>query len=120
MLNHDLEISLNLAVSEATRWGHEFVTVEHVLYALLHNPSATKAVTACHGSLDLIRKDLESFFTEEITNQILKPGELPQPSIGFQRIIQRAINHARSAGKNEINGTHLLVSIFSEKDSFAV
>jgi ATP-dependent Clp protease ATP-binding subunit ClpA len=120
MLSPDLEISLNLAVSEATRRGHPYVTVEHILYALLHNATAREAVEACGGSIDNVRRDLESFFEEHIDNNSLRSGQLPQPTIGFQRVIQRAAQHVQSAGKEKIQGANVLVAIFSEKDSFAV
>ncbi len=120
MLSHELEVSLNLAVSEATRRGHRYVTVEHVLYALLSDKSAAEAIESCGGSLDHIREDLESFFEEHFRDEKLEKGQLPQPTVGFQRIIQRAAQHVQSAGKEKIYGANILVAIFSEADSFAV
>ncbi|RYZ57081.1 MAG: ATP-dependent Clp protease ATP-binding subunit ClpA [Proteobacteria bacterium] len=120
MLSPDLEVSLNLAVSEATRRGHPYVTVEHILYALLHNATAREAIEACGGAIDSVRRALESFFEEHIDNHSLKSGQLPQPTIGFQRVIQRAAQHVQSSGKEKIQGANVLVAIFSEKDSFAV
>ncbi len=120
MLSPDLEISLNLAVSEATRRGHPFVTVEHILYALLHNSTARDAIEACGGVIENVRKDLENFFEEHIESNSLRQGQLPQPTIGFQRVIQRAAQHVQSSGKEKIQGANVLVAIFSEKDSFAV
>ncbi|MBC7660787.1 MAG: ATP-dependent Clp protease ATP-binding subunit ClpA [Chitinophagaceae bacterium] len=120
MLSPDLEVSLNLAVSEATRRGHPYVTVEHILYALLHNATAREAIEACGGAIESVRRALESFFEEHIDNHALKSGQLPQPTIGFQRVIQRAAQHVQSSGKEKIQGANVLVAIFSEKDSFAV
>lgn len=120
MLSQDLEVSLNLAVSEATRRGHQFITVEHILYALLHNTTAREAIEACGGSIDRVRDDLEKFFEEHIDGNTLKQGQLPQPTVGFQRVIQRAAQHVQSSGNEKIQGSNVLVSIFSEKDSFAV
>ncbi len=120
MINHDLEISLNLAVSEAARRGHEYVTIEHVLYALLQNESATRAVRACGGSVDKTRLEIEEFFQEHLLSGILKAGQMPQPTVGFQRVIQRAAQQVRASGKERIKGENILVSIFSERDSFAV
>ncbi|SMF32562.1 ATP-dependent Clp protease ATP-binding subunit ClpA [Pseudobacteriovorax antillogorgiicola] len=120
MLSQDLEVSLNLAVSEATRRGHQFITVEHILYALLHNATAREAIEACGGSIERVRDDLEKFFEEHIDGNALKQGQLPQPTIGFQRVIQRAAQHVQSSGKEKIQGSNVLVAIFSEKDSFAV
>jgi ATP-dependent Clp protease ATP-binding subunit ClpA len=120
MISHELEISLNLAVSEAARRGHEYVTVEHVLFALLQNDNAIKALRACGGSVDYTRQRLEEFFDEHIASGTLRPGQMPQPTIGFQRVIQRAAQHVRAAGKDKIKGENLLVALFSERDSFAV
>ena len=120
MLSPDLEVSLNLAVSEATRRGHKYVTVEHILYALLHNKTAREAIEACGGSIENVRGDLERFFEEHIDANNLKQGQLPQPTVGFQRVIQRAAQHVQSSGKDKIQGSNVLVAIFSEKDSFAV
>lgn len=120
MLSPDLEVSLNLAVSEATRRGHQFVTVEHILYALLHNTAAREAIEACGGDIEHVRQDLETFFSDHIDGGHLKTGQLPQPTVGFQRVIQRAAQHVQSSGKEKIQGSNVLVAIFSEKDSFAV
>jgi len=120
MISHELEVSLNLAVSEAARRGHEYVTVEHVLFALLQNDTAIKALRACGGSVDYTRQKLEEFFDEHIPAGTLRPGQMPQPTIGFQRVIQRAAQHVRAAGKDKIKGENLLVALFSERDSFAV
>jgi ATP-dependent Clp protease ATP-binding subunit ClpA len=120
MISPELEVSLNLAVSEAARRGHEYVTVEHVLYALLNNESAARAIRACGGSIDLTRRYLEEYFKENYPEDTLKPGQMPQPTLAFQRVIQRAAQHVRAAGKEKIRGDNLLVSIFSERESFAV
>jgi ATP-dependent Clp protease ATP-binding subunit ClpA len=120
MISPDLEVSLNLAVSEAARRGHEFVTIEHVLYALLHNETASRALRACGGSIDSARDDIEEFFKEHYPPDSLKNGQMPQPTLAFQRVIQRAAQHVRAAGKDKIKGENILVAIFSERDSFAV
>lgn len=120
MISHDLEVSLNLAVSESARRGHEYVTVEHILFALLQNESATRALRACGASVELTRSKLEDFFAEHIPGSMLKPGQMPQPTVGFQRVIQRAAQHVRSAGKERIKGENILVSMYSERDSYAV
>lgn len=120
MISHDLEISLNLAVSEAARRGHEYVTIEHILFALLQNDSAIKAIRACGGSIEVTRGKLEDFFSEHIPSGVLRSGQMPQPTVGFQRVIQRAAQHVRSAGKDRIRGENILISMFSERDSFAV
>ena len=120
MISHDLEISLNLAVSEAARRGHEYVTIEHILFALLQNESAIKAMRACGGSVEVTRGKIEDFFSEHIPTGVLRAGQMPQPTVGFQRVIQRAAQHVRAAGKDRIRGENILISMFSERDSFAV
>jgi ATP-dependent Clp protease ATP-binding subunit ClpA len=120
MINHDLEVSLNLAVSESARRGHEYVTIEHILFALLQNESAIRALRACGASIEVTRSKLEDFFGEHFQSSVLKPGQMPQPTVGFQRVIQRAAQHVRSAGKERIKGENILISMFSERESFAV
>lgn len=120
MISPELEVSLNLAVSESARRGHQFVTVEHVLYALLYNDAAIRALRACGGSINQTRDDIEEYFREQFPKDSLKPGSIPQPTIAFQRVIQRAAQHMRAAGKEQIEGDNLLVAIFSERESFAV
>ena len=120
MISQDLEVSLNLAVSEAARRGHEYVTIEHILFALLQNDSAVKAIRACGGSVEVTRGKLEDFFSEHIPSGMLRAGQMPQPTVGFQRIIQRAAQHVRASGKERIKGENILISMFSERDSFAV
>ena len=120
IFSDDIEQVVNLAVSEAARRGHEYVTVEHVLFALLENRTASKAIRACGGSIDATRRQIEDYFTEHASGGTLPAGKLPQPTLGFQRVIQRAMQHVRAAGKEKIHGENILVSIFSERDSFAV
>ncbi len=120
MISPELEASLNLAVSESARRGHEYVTVEHVLLALLGNDSAARALKACGASLDETRRMLEEFFREHYPSPTLKPGQMPQPTLAFQRVIQRAAQHVRASGKEKIKGDNILVALFSERESFAV
>jgi ATP-dependent Clp protease ATP-binding subunit ClpA len=120
MISPELESSLNLAVSEAARRGHEYVTVEHVLLALLANESAMRALKASGASIDETRRQLEAFFKDHYPTPTLKAGQMPQPTLAFQRVIQRAAQHVRASGKEKIKGDNILVSIFSEKESFAV
>ena len=120
MLSHELESSLNAAISEARQRRHEYVTVEHLLAALLDNPSAAAVLRACGGDLEALRRSLDRFLETEVP---VLPPESPtdtQPTLGFQRVIQRAILHVQSAGKKEVDGANVLVAIFSEKDSHAV
>jgi ATP-dependent Clp protease ATP-binding subunit ClpA len=120
MLNKDLEISLNLAFRQAKESRHEFMTVEHLLLALLDNPSATEALQACGADLVKLRKNLLDFIAE--TTPMI-PAEVEdretQPTLGFQRVLQRAVFHVQSSGKSEVNGSNVLVAIFSEQESQA-
>lgn len=120
MLNKDLEISLNLAFRQAKESRHEFMTVEHLLLALLDNPSAIEALAACGADLAKLRKNLLDFISE--TTPMIPLGEderETQPTLGFQRVLQRAVFHVQSSGKNEVSGSNVLVAIFSEQESQA-
>ncbi|MBA6338325.1 MULTISPECIES: ATP-dependent Clp protease ATP-binding subunit ClpA [unclassified Colwellia] len=120
MLNKDLEISLNMAFRQAKDSRHEFMTVEHLLLALLDNPSSIEALKACAADMGKIRKELLDFIAE--TTPVIPEGEIEretQPTLGFQRVLQRAVFHVQSSGKSEVNGSNVLVAIFSEQESQA-
>ncbi|MGH1357635.1 MAG: ATP-dependent Clp protease ATP-binding subunit ClpA [Burkholderiaceae bacterium] len=122
MIAQELEVSLHMAFVEARQQRHEFITVEHLLLALLDNPSAAEVLRACAANVDELRKNLTGFIKE---NTPVVPGteEIDtQPTLGFQRVIQRAIMHVQSTsnGKKEVTGANVLVAIFGEKDSHAV
>ncbi|MCL2021959.1 MAG: ATP-dependent Clp protease ATP-binding subunit ClpA [Betaproteobacteria bacterium] len=120
MIAQELEVSLHLAFVEARQKRHEFITVEHLLLALLDNPTAATALRACGANLELLRHDISRFIAEHTP---IVPGQNDidtQPTLGFQRIIQRAILHVQSSGKKEVNGANVLVAIFGERDSHAV
>ncbi|GHF92589.1 ATP-dependent Clp protease ATP-binding subunit ClpA [Thalassotalea marina] len=120
MLNKDLEISLNMAFRQAKESRHEFMTVEHLLLALLDNPSSIEALKACGADMAKLKKELLDFITE--TTPVIPEGEEEretQPTLGFQRVLQRAVFHVQSSGKNEVNGSNVLVAIFSEQESQA-
>ncbi|MDR3300024.1 MAG: ATP-dependent Clp protease ATP-binding subunit ClpA [Candidatus Accumulibacter sp.] len=120
MIAQELEVSLHMAFVDARQKRHEFITVEHLLLALLDNPSAAETLRACGGNIEQLRKDTLRFI-EEHTPSILGKDDIDtQPTLGFQRVIQRAILHAQSSGKKEVNGANVLVAIFGEKDSHAV
>lgn len=120
MLNKELEISLNIAFRHAKDARHEFMTVEHLLLALLDNPSAIEALNACGADLNQLRGELNSFIAET-TPMIPENDEAreTQPTLGFQRVLQRAVFHVQSSGKNEVTGSNVLVAIFSEQESQA-
>src|SRR5215207_1429136 len=119
MIAQELEVSLHMAFMEARQKRHEFITVEHLLLALLDNPSASEVLRACADDIDELRKLLSDFVTEH--TPILAGDDVDtQPTLGFQRVIQRAILHVQSSGKKEVTGANVLVAIFGEKDSHAV
>jgi ATP-dependent Clp protease ATP-binding subunit ClpA len=122
MIAQELEVSLHMAFVEARQQRHEFITVEHLLMALLDNPSAAEVLRACAANSDDLRKSLLTFIKEN-TPTVGGSDEVDtQPTLGFQRVIQRAIMHVQStgSGKKEVTGANVLVAIFGEKDSHAV
>lgn len=121
MLNKDLELTLNTAFREARTRRHEFMTVEHLLLALLDNPSAGEALNACGVDISGLKTELLEFI-DETTPVIpdLEEERETQPTLGFQRVLQRAVFHVQSSGKNEVTGVNVLVAIFSEQESQAV
>ncbi len=120
MIAQELEVSLHMAFVEARQKRHEFITVEHLLLALLDNPSAAEVLRACAANIEELRKELSNFITEH-TPTVNGSEEIDtQPTLGFQRVIQRAILHVQSSGKKEVTGANVLVAIFGEKDSHAV
>jgi hypothetical protein len=122
MIAQELEVSLHMAFVEARQQRHEFITVEHLLMALLDNPSAAEVLRACAANIDDLRKSLATFIKEN-TPTVGGTEEVDtQPTLGFQRVIQRAIMHVQStgSGKKEVTGANVLVAIFGEKDSHAV
>jgi len=120
MLSKELEQSLNLAFREAREKRHEFMTVEHLLLALLDNSEAAEVLRACGADLDALRRDLSTFIEE--TTPLLLSGDSreTQPTLGFQRVLQRAVFHVQSSGNKEVTGANVLVAIFSEQESQAV
>lgn len=122
MIAQELEVSLHMAFVEARQQRHEFITVEHLLLALLDNPSAAEVLHACSANIDDLRKSLSNFIKDN-TPQVSGTDDVDtQPTLGFQRVIQRAIMHVQStgSGKKEVTGANVLVAIFGEKDSHAV
>ena len=120
MIAQELEVSLHMAFVEARQKRHEFITVEHLLLALLDNPSAAEVLRACAANVDELRRELTTFINEH-TPRVEGADEIDtQPTLGFQRVIQRAILHVQSSGKKEVTGANVLVAIFGEKESHAV
>ncbi|MDP0563551.1 MAG: ATP-dependent Clp protease ATP-binding subunit ClpA [Candidatus Endonucleobacter sp. (ex Gigantidas childressi)] len=121
MLNKDIELTLNSAFRDARGKRHEFMTVEHLLLALLDNESASRVLVACGVELDKLKKELFEFV--DSTTPLISVSEADretQPTLGFQRVLQRAVFHVQSSGKKEVTGANVLVAIFSEQESQAV
>lgn len=121
MLNKELENTLNEAFKEAKGKRHEYMTVEHLLLALLDNDSAAMVMKACGADLFKLRAELSNFVDE--TTPLIPSSENArdtQPTLGFQRVLQRAVFHVQSSGKKEVTGANVLVAIFSEQESQAV
>jgi len=121
MLSKELETTLNLAFKEARDKRHEFMTVEHLLLALLDNSAASNVLRSCGADVERLRQDLQTFVDE--TTPLIPQTEAhreTQPTLGFQRVLQRAVFHVQSAGKEEVTGANVLAAIFSEQESQAV
>ena len=120
MIAQELEVSLHMAFMEARQQRHELITVEHLLLAMLDNPTAAQVLRACGAVIETLRRELTDYIVEH-TPVVSGSNEVDtQPTLGFQRVIQRAILHVQSSGKKEVNGANILVAIYGEKDSHAV
>jgi len=119
MFSKELELSISQAYQEARENRHEFLTVEHMLLALLENASALSILNACGADCAALEKEIRKVLDDTVS--VIKEGDNrdTQPTIGFQRVLQRALYHVQSAGKEEVLGANVLVAIFSEKDSYA-
>ena len=120
MLDRELEFSLNLVFKDAREKRHEFVTVEHLLLALISNPSAATVLRACGADLDRIRLELEAWLDANTPRIPPRDGRETQPTLGFQRVLQRAVFHVQSSGRKEVSGANVLVALFGEQDSHAL
>ena len=120
MLSKELEYTLNVAFKEAREKRHEFMTVEHLLLVLLDNPTAATVLRACGADLQALRKDLEDYLTENFPELPEDDDRDTQPTLGFQRVLQRAVFHVQSSGGQEVTGANVLVAIFGERESHAV
>ncbi len=120
MINQKVEIALIMAIREAKKRHHEHVTVEHILYGLLHDDMTVQIINGCGGHADLLKQELESFFSQNLP--VLDEDSLTDPvqTIGFNRVLQRAIAHVQSCGKAEVDSGDVITAIFSEPESFAV
>jgi ATP-dependent Clp protease ATP-binding subunit ClpA len=120
MLSKELEFTLNTAFKEARERRYEFMTVEHLLLALLDNPTATSVLRACGADIEKLRRELEQFVEENTPLLDGDDARETQPTLGFQRVLQRAVFHVQSAGSKEVTGANVLVAIFGEQESHAV
>ena len=119
MLSKELEFTLNLAFKEAREKRHEFMTVEHLLLALLDNPTAAEVLKSCGADIDKLKQELSTFLGETTPLLPASDNRETQPTLGFQRVLQRAVFHVQSSGKKEVTGANVLVAIFSEQESQA-
>tara|TARA_Y100000590_G_scaffold154523_2_gene177612 strand:+ start:3521 stop:5779 length:2259 start_codon:yes stop_codon:yes gene_type:complete len=120
MIESELEKNLNEAFKYAHKKNHEFVTVEHLFLTLLKNNDALEVLTYCGANIDSLQGDLENHIKENTPILSEEEDKEIQPTLGFQRVLQRAVFHVQSSGKKEVNGANLLVAIFSEKESHSV
>jgi ATP-dependent Clp protease ATP-binding subunit ClpA len=120
MISRELEATLGLAVAEARRRRHEYLTIEHVLYALLHDDAAAEAIRHCGGDVQALKRELETYFEDGLERL---PGGVerdPQQTLSFQRVMQRAAIHVQSAGKRQIEALNVLVAIFRESGAYGL
>lgn len=120
MIAQELEVSLHMAFMDARQKRHELITVEHLLLAMIDNPTAAEVLRACGAKLEVLRTELNQYIEEHTPTVIGQDDVDTQPTLGFQRVIQRAMLHVQSSGKKEVTGANVLVAIFGEKDSHAV
>ncbi len=120
MLSKDLEFSINLAFREARDRRHEFMTIEHLLLALLDNPAAVEVLRACGAQMDKLKRDLQLFIRDNTPILRADDPRETQPTLGFQRVLQRAVLHVQSSGNREVTGANVLVALFGEQESQAV
>jgi ATP-dependent Clp protease ATP-binding subunit ClpA len=120
MIAQELEVSLHMAFMDARQKRHELITVEHLLLAMIDNPTAADVLRACGAKLEVLRTELSQYIEEHTPTVIGQDDVDTQPTLGFQRVIQRAMLHVQSSGKKEVTGANVLVAIFGEKDSHAV
>ena len=120
MLSEELEKTLQKALDKASLLNHQFITLEHLLFALLEDSDAMKIFIACDVNINLLKNEVENFMKENLSDLVLLGKNDPKPTLGFQRVIQRAVIHVQSSGKKEANGQNILAAIFSERESHAV
>src|SRR5271165_2502052 len=119
-ISPEVEIALNVAASDAARRRHEYVTIEHLLYALLLDQTTANVVRHAGGDPAGLKKLLEKYLRDELEQLPEDEPRAPSMSLGVQRAIRRAANHVKSSGKDEVTGANVLIAMFAERDSYAV
>ncbi|MDP9035606.1 MAG: ATP-dependent Clp protease ATP-binding subunit ClpA [Myxococcota bacterium] len=119
-ISPEVEIALSVAASDAARRRHEYVTIEHLLYALLLDEATARVVRHSGGDPARLKKRLEQYLNDQLEPLADESASAPTPSLGVQRAIRRAVNHVKSSGKEEVTGANVLIAIFAERDCFAV
>ena len=117
--SRSLEQSLHRALALANERHHEYATLEHLLLALIDDQDAAAVMRACNVDLDKLRRSLSAYLESELENLVTDGGEDSKPTAGFQRVIQRAVIHVQSSGREEVTGANVLVAIFAERESHA-
>ncbi len=120
MISKELEATLNFALKEAKTRRHEYVSLEHLLYALLRDKDGKAAIVACGGDVDRLRQSLEEFFSGQLESLPEGWDQEPQQTLSFHRVLQRAVIHAQSAERKEINGGNVLIALYREPESYAI
>jgi ATP-dependent Clp protease ATP-binding subunit ClpA len=119
-ISPEVEIALSVAASDASRRRHEYVTLEHLLYALMLDETTAGALRHAGGDPPALKKRLESYLDEQLEQMPEDDASTPTASLGVQRAMRRAVNHVRSSGKEEVTGANVLIAMFAERDSYAV
>ena len=120
MINKEFEIALDATIREAKNRHHEYLTVEHILFAVVHDELGMDIIAGCGGDISRIKASLEKFFVENVHRIKDDADHYPRPTIGFQKVFQRALLHSSSASKKETDAGDILASVFLEEDSHAV
>src|ERR1051325_4283387 len=119
MLTKELQLSFNRAVDEAINRRHEYISLEHLLYALLQERTAPEVIRHCGGNVDTLRRDLEQYLTDHYEEMKGEEEFLPEQTAAFKRVVQRAVMHAQASGQKQVNSGDILASIFLETNSNA-
>src|ERR1044072_3296593 len=119
MITKELQLTLNRAVDDAINRRHEYITLEHLLFALLHEKTGSNVIRNCGGNVEELKRDIEKYLRDNFETYTIEGEYVPEQTQAFQRVIQRAVMHAHSAGQNQINGGDILASLFLESRSTA-